>query len=108
MKPMIFLYRKTFEEDAFLSGYNESNILFAHQKKNWFMKSSLFEIWDENIFFEEIKRNRMKYNYQGPALLLLDGLECHYNKKFRLNVKTETFILCFLFPMAQIIVNLLN
>ena len=100
MKPMILLSRKTIEGDIFLSGYNESNVLFAHQK-NGFMTASLFEFWAENIFFEEIERKRVQYNYQGPALLLLDGLKCHCSDKFLVECQDRNIYTLFLVPHSS-------
>ena len=100
MKPMIILPRKTIENDIFLAGYNENNVLFAHQK-NGFMTTTLFEYWAENVFFEEIESKRTIYDYQGPALLILDGFKCHHSEKFILECNDRNIYTLFLVPHSS-------
>jgi hypothetical protein len=81
LRPLIIVDRKTMEEDLHLYGYSEEKCIIVSQK-NAFMTSSLFEYWAETIFFPWVEERRRVLGYQGPALLLIDGLGAHHTESF--------------------------
>ena len=81
MKPLVLLPRKTIDSDLILYGYNDNQALFVYQK-NAFMTTKLFEKWAIDVFFPDIEKRRKKYDYEGPAVLILDGLGSHYSDTF--------------------------
>jgi hypothetical protein len=64
-----------------LQGYNDEKALFRYQE-HAFMTMKLFELWADQIFFPEIEKRRTLRGYQGPALLILDGLSSHQSDNF--------------------------
>ena len=71
----IIMPRKTVEPDLFKI-YNNDDIIFRTQPKG-FMTVQLFEEYFQNVFIPNLAAKRQKYNYNGPALLIMDNLLAH-------------------------------
>jgi hypothetical protein len=80
-KPFIIVERVTAEIDVRLIGYTEDKVAISFQKAA-FMTKKLFIEWAEEIFFRDVRSRRHRYQYEGRAILLLDGLTCHHSDTF--------------------------
>lgn len=100
LKPMIILPRKTMELDLLMWGYTNEKALFAYQK-NAFMTTVLFEEWAKNVFFEELKKRRQLYDYNGQAVIIMDGLSAHYSHAFLEECKNQNVKVMFLVPHSS-------
>ncbi|KAK8866913.1 hypothetical protein M9Y10_009881 [Tritrichomonas musculus] len=82
-------------------GYGQ-NVVEVVFQANGFVAGSLFDYWSQTIFFPEVKEKRIKYQYQGPVLLLFDGCtayssdffldECTYNDVIPIQEPAKFFI----------------
>jgi hypothetical protein len=81
MKPFVIVDRSTVVTEISYYGYNKSN-MFITSQENAFMTKALFELWVREIFFPTVDEFRQKWQYQGPALLLMDGFGSHYPDQF--------------------------
>ena len=71
----LIIPRKTVESDLFKI-YNTDDIIFRTQTKG-FMNITLFQEYFQNVFLFNLKLKRQKFNYNGPALLIMDNLLAH-------------------------------
>jgi hypothetical protein len=81
MRPFVIVDRLTANKELAYYGYGESNVTLVSQD-NAFMTSSLFEAWAKEVFFPAVEERRRQWNYNGTAVLLLDGLDSHHTEKF--------------------------
>lgn len=80
LNPLIIIKRKTVDS-RFLTIPLFDKVLIEYSESGY-INGQLFDHWIENVFVPYIKEKRLKYKYDGPALLLLDGCSSHYTKKF--------------------------
>lgn len=80
-KPLIVIDRKTIEEELIVQGYNESIVAFKF-RSNGFIDTQIFNDWADEILFPELEKRRETYNYNGGAVVILDGCSCHCNDYF--------------------------
>lgn len=99
-KPMIIVHRKTIDSDIKLAGYTEDRVLFACQEHG-FMTTKLFNQWAKQIFIPSVEELRQKENYDGPAILILDGLSAHHSDDFLELCKDNNIIVKFLVPHSS-------
>jgi hypothetical protein len=100
MRAMIIVDRVTMEADLDLFGYDEEKILIVSQE-NAFMTTVLFQKWADEVFFPTIEEKRKRMNYEGPALLILDGLGCHHNHEFLEECEERNIYVLFLVPHSS-------
>jgi hypothetical protein len=81
LKPMIIIQRKTYEIDLFESGFTPDKVLIVHGERG-FIDRTLFDLWAGTMFFPEIERRRLEYQYDGPPVLILDGCTSHESDWF--------------------------
>ena len=81
LMPMIVLANKRYDKELTINGYGDQNVVVVYQE-NGFINSRSFSYWNEEIFIPELKRRRMKYQYDGEAILLLDGCTSHTSDIF--------------------------
>ena len=73
--PYLIIPRKTYEADIFKI-YDPKTIVIRHQP-NGFINEILFRDYFENLFLTSLQEKRNRYQYFGPALLIMDNLLCH-------------------------------
>lgn len=76
IRPGIAIHRKTVETELFQCGYLNDKVNIYYQEKGFF-NTDCFQQWAEKCLFPEIRERRKKYNYDGLALVILDGFEPH-------------------------------
>ena len=81
LRPMVVLQRETIERELLDLGYTEHVALYGRSETG-FMNSTLFLDWAERSFFPEILQRRALLNYEGPALLIMDGFGVHTSAAF--------------------------
>lgn len=95
LNPLMVVKRKTIDArffrtpiiDQAMIGYSESG----------FINSELFNDWLEKVLVPYMVESRKKYQYSGPAVLLLDGCSSHITTKF-FEVCEENMIKVFFLP----------
>jgi hypothetical protein len=100
MRAMIIVDRVTMEADLDLYGYDEEKILVASQT-NAFMTTVLFQKWAEEVFFPTIEDKRKRKDYQGPCILVMDGLGCHHTDRFLEECQDRNIYVIFLAPHSS-------
>jgi hypothetical protein len=96
MKPFIILARKRMEAEVAIAGYTPENCEFAYQE-NAFMTKPLFTRWGRVVFFPSLEDRRRFVGHDGPAVLLLDGVNTHCTPELmtecaRRNVRVIPFV----------------
>lgn len=81
LKPMIVTPRKRIAVNLKHHGYTGDVCSIVHQETG-FVNAAVFDYWATTILFPEITRRREMYNYQGEALLMLDGCTSHFSDFF--------------------------
>ena len=81
IKPLVVSPNKTVTRKLLMDGYNDENCFIVSQE-NGFVSSEVFHYWFEKVFIPELKRKREKYEYDGLAVLTLDGCSSHISDFF--------------------------
>lgn len=81
LKPMIVTPRKRIALNLKYHGYTDDVCSIVHQESG-FVNAAVFDYWATTILFPEITHRRTLYNYQGEALLMLDGCTSHFSDFF--------------------------
>ena len=95
LKPLIVIKRKTIEA-RFCRLPIIDKIFFA-QNDSGFITTEIFNDWIIQILVPYIQEKRKQMNYNGPAVLLLDGCSCHYTFEL-FKLCNENFIKIFFLP----------
>jgi hypothetical protein len=96
---MIIVDRVTTEADLNLCGYDEQKILIVLQS-NTFMTTKLFRKWAEEVFFPSIEEKRSRRNCQGPCIVIMGSLGCHYDT-FLTECDARSIYVIFLAPHSR-------
>lgn len=99
-KPMIIVHRKTIDSDIKLAGYTEDRVVFACQEHG-FMTTKLFMQWANEIFIPSVEELRQRENYDGSAILILDGLSAHHADDFYELCEVNNIKIKFLVPHSS-------
>jgi hypothetical protein len=81
IKPQIIIPRKTIDDDLFLTGLTSEKVAVRSQPKGY-VTVQLFDDWFSSIFLPELAARRAAYNYEGPAILLLDNCTARQSPLF--------------------------
>ena len=95
MKPFYIIPRKTVDCDIYESCLCRDKIKIAYQDKG-FINTGLFDTWFEDIYLKEIKERRIKYNYDGFSVLILDGCSSHFSIRVANLAMENNVLFCFL------------
>jgi hypothetical protein len=76
MKPVIVIPRKTIDDDLFLTGLTGEKVAIYSQSKGY-IDTPIFDAWLEDTFLPELIKRRHLYDYDGPAVLILDNCTSH-------------------------------
>ena len=81
LKPMIIVPRKRLAANLKHYGYSE-DVCGIISQESGFVNAAIFDYWATSVFFPEVQNRRLKYNYDGEVLLLLDGCSSHFSEFF--------------------------
>jgi hypothetical protein len=81
LNPLVIVQRKTYETDIIETGFTPDKLDIVFRERG-FIDRFLFDEWARTIFFPEIERRRLAFNYGGQAVLILDGCTCHNSDWF--------------------------
>jgi hypothetical protein len=81
LRPLTIVPRGTIESELFQIGYPPYEFLYASQECG-FITRDLFDWWADEVLFPYIKMTRERLQYDGPALVILDGCSCHGSDSF--------------------------
>jgi hypothetical protein len=96
LKPTIIIPRKTVDTDLLLTGLTSEKVTIKSQP-NGFINTPIFDSWVQETFLPELRRRREVFDYEGPALLLMDNCTAHQSPEFREICAAERMI-PFYFP----------
>jgi hypothetical protein len=101
LKPMVVVDRVTMETDLTLVGYDSEKVDMVTQP-NAFINALLFERWAEEIFFPYVEAQRIaRGDYQGPAVLIMDGCSAHTTEAFETEAEARNIKIIFLVPHSS-------
>lgn len=78
IKPYVLTERLSVNTKLLERGLTPDKIEFIHTV-NGFMNSDIFLKWLLDVFIPELQIRRKKYNYEGMAILVMDGFGSHLN-----------------------------
>jgi hypothetical protein len=81
IKPRIIIPRKTIEDDLVLAGLTTGKVAVRSRPKRY-VTTQLFDDWFSSVFLPELAARRATYNYDGPAILLLNNCTAHQSLLF--------------------------
>ena len=76
LKPLIVVKRKTIEARALRKSLSDKVMILCED--TGYINSEIFNKWLSDLFIPEVQERRRKFNYTGPAVLILDGCPSHY------------------------------
>ena len=76
LKPLIVVQRKTLDAELRAAGYTDDRILFAHSPTGY-INTAIFLKWISEIYIPYLRGRRTMKQYDGTAVLILDGCSCH-------------------------------
>lgn len=78
-KPLIVVKRTTIEARVLrLSLFDK---VMIEPEETGYINSEIFNEWVDKIFIPEVQERRKRFNYTGPAVLILDGCSSHYTEE---------------------------
>ena len=76
LRPLMILPRLTIEAELFACGYSEDVVALASSSCG-FITKNLFERYCAEVLVPYVRRTREKTDYNGRAVLIMDGCSCH-------------------------------
>ena len=76
IKPLLVVQRKTVDMELRLAGYTPDRIRFS-KSETGFITREIFCEWLRDCYLPDLLQKRQSYQYEGPALLIMDGCTCH-------------------------------
>lgn len=73
--PLLILTRKTIDSKVF--HYIPRSAFDVAFQENGFMTKNIFRKWMSDVFIPFVRRKKLKYEYDGKTVLLMDGLRAH-------------------------------
>jgi hypothetical protein len=81
LKPLVIVPRSTIESELYQIGYPPYRYHYASQECG-FITRDLFDWSVNDVLFPYVRATRERLQYDGPALLILDGCSCHGSEWF--------------------------
>lgn len=97
LRPAVIIPRKTYDDHLQQYGLTEEKLDVYHQQKGY-IDRDIFETWFRDTFAAEIVSRRKKYNYQGPAYLIMDNCSAHVHGELFENLCQELCIIPVFIP----------
>lgn len=104
--PTLILPRLTIDSEVY--SVLPKNCFKAFSQINGFLTTAIFLKWWQNVFLPHLQLKRIKYNYNGPALIILDGLKAHHLVLDKVNEQTNNIIIRFMPPHTSDQVQMLD
>lgn len=104
--PTLILPRSTIDSEVY--SILPKNCFKAFHQKNGFITTAIFLKWWYNVFIPHLQLKRQKYNYYGPALVILDGLLQHHLVLDDVNEVRNNIIIRFIPPHSSDQVQMLD
>jgi hypothetical protein len=83
LRPCLIIPRQTFDEHRLAQGGYSSDKVEIYTQKKGYIDRDIFEDWVKDTLVPEIQSRREKFNYWGPAVLILDNCSAHDSQLFR-------------------------
>lgn len=74
-KTLIITPRKTIDSEIF--HYVQKSTFNCDYQQNGFITKTIFKRWLINTFIPFVNQQRIKYDYKGDSILIMDGLKAH-------------------------------
>ena len=100
LKPFIAVQSHTCIADVENIGINDDVARLVYQQTG-FIDYDLFDKWANEIFFPEIERRRVQYDYTGDCLLIIDPCNVHASDDFMDQCTFRKIVLVFLAPYSS-------
>ena len=98
-KPLFTVQRYTVDSDLFkYIPYNSIDIV---QTDSGFLNTSSFRYWMDNSFIPHVRNLRKQFQYDGKAILIMDGFIGHHNGLETLDLSNEKIDVHFLVPHSS-------
>jgi hypothetical protein len=97
LKPLIIVPRKTVAQQISMMGYAAEQCIIVHQESG-FITTRLFEQWIKEVLIPYIRTRRARTHYDGKAILILDGCNCHSLDLVRVELEGHKILLLMLPP----------
>jgi hypothetical protein len=81
LRPTVIIPRKTVDSDLSLTGMTSEKVTVKSQPHG-FINAPIFDSWFEETFLPELRTRREAFQYQGPAVLMLDNCSSHATERF--------------------------
>jgi hypothetical protein len=81
MRPAVIIARKTWENEFQPRGLTAEKLAIYSQTHS-FINGNIFEDWFLNTFCPDLQSRRTRYEYWGPAFLILDNCSAHHGQLF--------------------------
>ena len=91
LQPMLVAQRSTIEIALTCHNLGPDRIKLVNSETG-FITAKLFDYWLSEVFYKYVQQKRELLNYQGVAILMLDGCTCHNTERLyevckQLNIK---------------------
>lgn len=98
-KPLFAVQRSTIDSDLYNTlPFNSIDIV---QTESGFLNTSAFSCWMENTFIPHVRHLRELFQYNGRAVLIMDGFVGHHNGIETLDLEKENIDIHFLVPHSS-------
>jgi hypothetical protein len=81
VRPCLVIPRRTFDDELVTTGLTNEKVEIYSQK-NSFIDIDIFTDWCRDTLLPDLKRRRKRWNYHGPAFIILDNCSAHSGSEF--------------------------
>jgi hypothetical protein len=100
LRPCVIIPRVTFENELGQAGWTPEKLEIYSQKHSY-IDSDIFHDWCKDTLIPEVKARRIKYNYDGEAILLLDNCSPHRDQEAQDMCRDNKITFLFLPPHSS-------
>ena len=100
MKPMMVVQRETVDRELRVLGYTDDKICFDHSQTGY-ITGRIFLHWLKEVYIKDLHRRRTETQYDGPAILIMDGCSCHDRGRIESPLEDENVNVFFLPPHSS-------
>ena len=97
--PQVAITRATLDDDIY--DYMPVNSAQIVQTDNGYINTDSFKNWFSNIFLPALRRLRTQFEYNGKAIVIMDGLKAHQNLISQIDSEKENIFFHFLVPHSS-------
>lgn len=81
LRPLVIVPRLSVDTELFELGFTEDMVMYGSNESG-FITTALFNKWIDAVLIPYVKETRLRLNYWGWGVLLLDGCSCHDSDYF--------------------------